>query len=192
MARKGNKKRSENKLTVREAEDMLLEPSRHDEVLSRFMDRVEVEPGGCWRWLGGFRDRRGRVEARHARPVITVAGKRIFAARAAWSLRNGAPFPAGKVCAHSCDRHDCVNPGHIRPATVAENNREASERVRRFPYGKAAVVKILERKRDAFLSGDKLDVGLLAREARVPATYAARVLRVDSYRVKAVAAEVGL
>ena len=191
MARK-QRKRSENKLSVRDAERMLLDPARHDGVVARFMDRVEFEPGGCWRWLGGFRDRRGRVAPRHARPVITVGGKRVFAARAVWSLRHGVPFTVDKVCAHSCDRHDCVNPGHVRPATVAENNREAAERVRPFPYGKAAVVKILERKRDAFLSGDKLDVGLLAREARVPATYAARVLRVDSYQVQMVAAEVGL
>lgn len=180
--------------TVGEAESMLLEPARHDKVLGRFMDRVVAEPGGCWRWVGTFRDRRGRVRSGQARPIMQVAGKRVYVARAAWMLRNGVPFPAGKICSHECDRHDCVNPGHIRPATVAENNREACERgLRPLPYGgEETVVALLEFKRAAFLNGERVNVVEAARKTRVPVTYAERVLRMQSLRVKAIAERVGV
>ncbi len=187
-----NKRRSENKTSVREAEQMLLDPVRHDAVLARFMDRVVSEQSGCWRWTGGFRDRRGRVEDRRARPVVTIAGKRVFAARAAWMLRNGVPFPEGKRVLHSCDRHDCVNPDHLRAGTVAENNRESAERVRGAQYGERKIVEILEAKHEARLSGTRVSANELAREVRLPRSYVERVLALKSLRVRAVAATLGL
>lgn len=79
----------------------------------RLMSRYEVEPSGCWRWLGtrtwgGY----GQI-GRH--------GTNVTAHRAMWEhLRS--PIPKGLVIDHLCCNRACVNPDHMEVVTYSVNN----------------------------------------------------------------------
>ncbi|MFL6024581.1 MAG: HNH endonuclease [Marmoricola sp.] len=53
----------------------------------------------------------------------------MSAHRATYVVHNG-PIPEGLVVRHTCDRIGCVEPTHLIVGTVAENNRDMSERGR--------------------------------------------------------------
>jgi hypothetical protein len=70
--------------------------------------------GACWMWLGKFsRDGYGR----HWR---TGEGDRR-AHRLTYELVKG-PIPGGLDLDHLCRNKWCVNPDHLEPVTLAENN----------------------------------------------------------------------
>lgn len=82
-----------------------------------FHRRAEPEPNtGCWLWTGttdgaGY----GRVMDK---------GRGVQAHRFVWALANG-PIPKGLCVRHFvCGQPLCVNPGHLRLGTVADNNRD--------------------------------------------------------------------
>ena len=80
----------------------------------RIMDRVQIDPAsGCWIWTGSkYPSGRGR---------ITVAGRRWTIYRATYTEWIG-PIPEGLVLDHFvCERGECCNPEHVRPATQREN-----------------------------------------------------------------------
>ena len=80
-----------------------------------FQLRYEMNPGGCWEWYGPFdRDGYGKVK-RH--------GKTLRAHRVSYEIHKG-PIPPGLVLLHSCDNPSCVNPEHLRPGTVRDNNQD--------------------------------------------------------------------
>jgi hypothetical protein len=117
--------------TMAAAELLVLEPAVTKRLVTSFRARTVVDPQtGCWNWTGALRDRKG---VRAARPVVRVGGKRVYVARASWSLRNKTPFPAGMLATHACDNLVCVNPEHVRPGTIESNNRESWERTRGAP-----------------------------------------------------------
>jgi hypothetical protein len=72
----------------------------------------------CWPWLG----------ARAGKGYGVFRGRR--AARLAWELDNGLPFPPGMEACHTCDNPPCVNPGHIWPGTRSLNMLDASAKGR--------------------------------------------------------------
>lgn len=55
-------------------------------------------------------------------------------ARRLWSKTNGVPWPGDLVCCHSCDNTWCVNPNHVNPGTMKENQEGMAERDR-SPWG---------------------------------------------------------
>lgn len=106
---------------------MMGRPSIED----RFWAKVDRRgPDECWPWNGHRQTRRG-----YGRVFWYGNGRRFSGAahRLSWEIANGRDWPVGLVARHSCDNPPCVNPAHITPGTVAENNRDIVERGRRAP-----------------------------------------------------------
>lgn len=82
--------------------------------------RIEVAPTGCWIWIGGIQsggyghvvDKRPRDEKRH---------RMMLAHRFVYEELVG-PIPDGLHLDHLCRVRPCVNPEHLEPVTVLENN----------------------------------------------------------------------
>jgi hypothetical protein len=80
---------------------------------------------GCWLWSGKVNDRGyGRLH---------IAGKDIYAHRAAWEQSRRQRIPEGKIICHHCDTPLCINPDHLYLGTHADNHRDMDERGRRVP-----------------------------------------------------------
>ena len=77
----------------------------------RFWPRVLVGDG-CWEWTGG--KIRGYGE-------FGIDGKNRRAHRVAYEWLVG-PIPEGLTIDHLCRTKACVNPWHMEPVTVLENN----------------------------------------------------------------------
>ena len=74
------------------------------------VDRADID--GCWLWVGPARG--------SGYGVIKIDGKMASAHRFAYELANG-PIPNGMCLDHICQTKICVNPSHLRLATVTEN-----------------------------------------------------------------------
>jgi hypothetical protein len=84
---------------------------------ARFWSYVE-KGDDCWEWTGARNRGYGYGKLR-------VADRFVLAHRYAYELLVG-PIPEGLDLDHLCRNIICVNPGHLEPVTVAENNRRAS------------------------------------------------------------------
>lgn len=81
------------------------------------LSRYSIEDRGygtpCWIWTGRVADTGyGRIEHRG---VNTGAHKLSF-------LEAGGQIPDGYVLDHLCRNRACINPAHLEPVTVKENN----------------------------------------------------------------------
>lgn len=83
----------------------------------RFMEKVEIQPRGCWLWLGH------RKESGYGHFSY---GKTTIAHRAAYILLVG-PIAEGLQIDHLCRNPSCVNPDHLEPVTPSENQLRASK-----------------------------------------------------------------
>lgn len=72
---------------------------------------------GCLVWAG--------VHSGNGYGQIRAGGKMVSVHRYAWERANG-PIPDGMLVDHTCYRRDCVEVGHLRLATDAENVRNRS------------------------------------------------------------------
>ena len=99
-----------------------------DVTTDRFWGKVDKSAGhgsgnDCWIWTGEI-THKGYGRAR-------LADRKAKAAhRMSWELSTGLPWPEGKISRHTCDNPPCVNPAHIIPGTIAENNADMWERSR--------------------------------------------------------------
>lgn len=80
----------------------------------------EIEPDGCWRWLGSRHTGYGKLKVR---------GRRYFAHRLSYELHYGA-IPDGMLIRHTCDNPICVNPDHLVPGSNLDNARDKRDRRR--------------------------------------------------------------
>lgn len=86
----------------------------------RFWAKVE-KTDSCWVWTAST-DRTGYGK-------IAKEGKLTPAHRVSWSMVNG-DIPEGMMVDHLCHNHGCVNPDHLRLATMKQNqeNRRSADR----------------------------------------------------------------
>ena len=82
------------------------------ERLERFIERTET----CWLWTGA---RSGKGYG-----IAAKEGTGTAAHRAVYEAHVG-PIPAGLTLDHLCMVRHCVNPAHLEPVTVSENNKRA-------------------------------------------------------------------
>lgn len=86
------------------------------------MDYVESrisradDPLGCWVWTGASGSN-GYGYVSRGRSLTKVLAHRVV-----YTMRHGQ-IPDGLPLDHLCRRSICVNPDHLEPVTVAENNR---------------------------------------------------------------------
>lgn len=92
-----------------------LRPLRPLTLQERFWAKVNKDaPGGCWEWTAGATSK--------GYGAIGTGGRVKSAHRFSWELTNG-PIPDGMAIDHRCANRRCVNPGHLRVLTVAQNNQ---------------------------------------------------------------------
>lgn len=85
--------------------------------LDCFLFQTEVAENGCWVWLGAARRGYGRYNTGELAHRISYA---LFVGK----------IPSGLTIDHICENKICVNPDHLEPVTIAENNHR---RWRRHP-----------------------------------------------------------
>lgn len=85
----------------------------------RFWPKVNRDGAdGCWLWTASLND------AGYGQ-IYNGAGRPERAHRVAYELLVG-PIPPGLHLDHLCRVRHCVNPAHLEPVTIAENNRRAA------------------------------------------------------------------
>jgi len=90
----------------------------------RFWDKVQ-KSDGCWIFTGANAKGYGvigRCDGTH---------EYVYAHRLSWELHHG-PIPDGLCVLHHCDTPRCVNPEHLWLGTIADNNRDMSQKGRNW------------------------------------------------------------
>lgn len=90
---------------------------------ARFWAKVQ-KGEGCWHWTAA-KNNAGYGVIGQGSPSRAL----LLAHRVSYGLAKG-PIPSGRVIDHTCHNRACVNPSHLRAATLKENNENQS-RVRR-------------------------------------------------------------
>lgn len=96
---------------------------------------ISLGPDGCWTWLGSVNDDGyGRV----------VIGYRFFLAhRLALALKVGRLLRRNEVSRHQCiGNRLCVNPAHLLPGSIAQNNRDMAVQDRVAHGERSGTVKL--------------------------------------------------
>ena len=77
----------------------------------RFTEKVR-KTRGCWFWIGS--------KNTHGYGQMSLRGEVRGAHRISYEIYVG-PIPAGMCVCHSCDRPECVKPGHLFLGTHSDN-----------------------------------------------------------------------
>ena len=98
------------------------EPDLRD--ATRFWLKVEIDPHGCWEWQGGkTHDGYGLFRIGGADGVMRGA-HRVAVMLSAGSLSDA------QVVRHDCDNPGCVRPDHLIVGSTLENNADAAAKGR--------------------------------------------------------------
>lgn len=81
-------------------------------VLERFAKQFEIQPNGCWAWIG--------AKQSEERGVFGHDYKNYPAYRFLYEVIHGE-LPKKLVCDHLCRNPNCVNPRHLEPVTDRVN-----------------------------------------------------------------------
>jgi hypothetical protein len=80
------------------------------------------DPQECWPWHGSTSAGYGQIQ---------LSGRKVRAHRVAYQLAHHlTEIPEGMQVLHSCDRPTCINPGHLRLGSHAENMADKKARGR--------------------------------------------------------------
>lgn len=86
-----------------------------------FWAKVEMAPGGCWKWTGRLdRDGYGKYQVKNG-----GVQHYFIAHRAAYELALST-IPEGLVIDHLCRNRSCCNPAHLEAVTADENRRRGA------------------------------------------------------------------
>lgn len=155
--------------------------------VERFWAKVDVRgPDECWPWLGQIKG-----NGYGTFPVSDGNGRwrKEYAHRYSYNLAHpDAPLPDGLNACHNCpegDRRDCVNPRHLWPGTVAENQQDASEKGRlahgsAHKHSRLTEVQVIEIR--AKYAGGGIGCWLLAREFGVCAETIHRIVNRKAWK----------
>lgn len=103
---------------------------RYPPIADRVKAATDVQPTGCWNWLGA-KDKRGYG-------FIYYGGRNQRAHRIVYLLGHG-DIPVGMYICHRCDNPSCVKPEHLFLGSPAANYWDARRkgrmpRLERVPY----------------------------------------------------------
>lgn len=93
-------------------------PIPRKSLVVRFMEKVAIQPDGCWLWTAAKANEGGYGSFRHP--------ETRFAHRAAYLLLVG-PLEANQVVDHLCRQRLCVNPDHLDATTQMANIHRGSK-----------------------------------------------------------------
>ncbi|MDX3637697.1 HNH endonuclease signature motif containing protein [Streptomyces europaeiscabiei] len=82
----------------------------------KVMGRTDKQPDGCWLYTGAL------MKDGYARVKDTSTDYALLTHRVVYEQLVG-PVPEGLVLDHLCRVRHCVNPQHLEPVTVLENNQ---------------------------------------------------------------------
>lgn len=106
-------------------------------VLPMNMRAKVIDTGDCWIWTGA-------IQTRGYGSVTDGRGKPMLAHRRAYIEAIG-PIPEGLTIDHLCMNKSCVNPDHLEPVTVAENNRRQGSPMGHCRHGYRVEVSVRPR-----------------------------------------------
>lgn len=83
----------------------------------------ETDSRGCWNVISH------KTHSTQTYPRAWRLGKKIGLHRYSYTIHKGQ-IPEGLVVMHQCDNRKCINPDHLSLGTVADNNRDRTEKGR--------------------------------------------------------------
>ena len=114
-----------------------MKPPNYTSLPTRFWDKVEAQPNGCWEWQAAVTNKGyGTFQAKNR----TQYAHRLAAADAKGVI------PVGLFALHHCDNPPCVYPDHLYYGTAKDNAVDAKKRGR-WTHGEVhASSKLTEKK----------------------------------------------
>lgn len=108
--------------------------ARQAPVLERFLAKLDIDPGGCWRWRGATAGGNRSWDRGGPYGIISIDGKNVYVHRLSLMLA-GRPCPGdGYVPHHMCRVRLCANWDHLIWVTVEENTRLSNECSGEIPF----------------------------------------------------------